>query len=62
MPKVVLKSEVATAPDLLWRAIREFGALDRWNPRVHALDSEGDAIGSTRKVEVEGVGVFVERL
>ncbi|MDJ0942929.1 MAG: SRPBCC family protein [Kiloniellales bacterium] len=62
MPKVVLKSDVAAAPDVLWRAIRDFSALGRWNPLVLSLDSDGDGEGSTRRVELEGAGTFVERL
>ena len=62
MPKLVLKSDVAVTPDRLWHALRDFGGLDRWNPLAHLLECDGDHVGSTRRVELPGTGVFVERL
>ena len=62
MPRVVLTSDVAASPDLLWQAIKGFSAIGEWNPLVRKLESEGDTVGSTRRLELEGAGNFVERL
>ena len=62
MPKLVLKSDVAVAPDLLWQSIRRFSAIAAWNPLVRDLQADGDTVGSVRELELEGAGHFVERL
>ena len=62
MPKVVLTSDVAASPDMLWQAIKGFSAIGTWHPLVRDVSSEGDGVGSTRRVEVQGAGHFVERL
>lgn len=62
MPRLVLKSDVAASPKLLWQAIKGFSAIGDWNPLVRKVESEGDTVGSTRRIELEGAGRFVERL
>ena len=62
MPRLVLKSDVAASPDLLWQAIKGFSAVGDWNPLIRKVESEGDEVGSTRKIELEGAGNFIERL
>lgn len=62
VPRVVLKADVAVSPELLWQAIRDFAAPNRWHPLALTLECDGDRVGSTRRVKLEGTGVFVERL
>ncbi len=62
MAKVVLRSNVARSPILLWDAIKQFGALADWNPLVRRVRTEGNAVGCTREIEFEGTGKFIERL
>lgn len=62
MAKVVLRSDVAASPDLLWRRIKGFSSVAAWNPLVRAVEAEGDTVGCTREVDIEGAGQFIERL
>ena len=62
MGKVVLKSDVNASPDLLWQTIKGFSSVAAWNSLVRVVKAEGDAVGCTREVDVEGTGRFIERL
>lgn len=62
MPKVVLTSDITASPELLWQAIKSFSAVGSWHPLAHMIESEGDTVGSRRKISFEGAGEFVERL
>ncbi|WP_193368970.1 SRPBCC family protein [Pelagibius marinus] len=62
VPKLVLKSDVALPPEQLWRIISDFAAPNRWNPLAQILACDGDRVGSIRRVQLAGAGVFVERL
>ena len=62
MAKLVLKSEVAAAPDLLWQTIRGFSSIKDWNPLVQMIDSQGETVGATRTLNFQGAGRFTERL
>ena len=57
MPRVVLKSDIAASPDLLWQAIKGFSAIGDWNPLVREVESEiGEAAGDpprNRREEAE---------
>jgi len=62
MPKVVLQSDVAAHPDIIWAAIKDFRSVAQWNPLVRNLAMHGSGVGSVRTVDLEGAGKFVERL
>jgi len=62
MPKVVLQSDVAAHPDIIWAAIKDFSSVAQWNPLVRNLAMHGSGVGSVRTVDLEGAGQFVERL
>ena len=63
MPKVLMKTDIATSPDMLWKAIGSFQEIGSWHPLVKMMESEGTGEGATRKLELAGGhGTLVERL
>ena len=63
MPKVLMKTEVAAAPDMLWKAIGSFQEIGSWHPLIKMVENEGSGEGATRKLALAGgQGTLVERL
>lgn len=63
----VSRSSVILLPlSVLWRAIRDFGAVDRWHPLVARSfiedDRPADAVGCVRHLTLKDGGVIRERL
>ncbi len=62
MSKVVLKSDIASDADLVWKAISNFQQIALWNPLIETIETTGEGVGSERTIDAKGAGVFVERL
>ncbi len=63
MPKLMMKTELAASPDLLWKTIGPFRAIGDWHPMIEAVESEGEGRGEIRTLRLAGgQGALVERL
>lgn len=62
MPRVVLRTQVAAPAELLWQTVKGFASVADWNPLVRDIEADGDGVGALRKVALQGIGEFVERL
>ena len=62
MSKVSLSSQFPVTPDQLWETIGRFAGLHDWHPAVEKTETEGEGVGSTRKLHLAGSGTIVEKL
>lgn len=63
MPRIVLRTDLATSAEEIWRAIGEFDSFADWYPFADAVGDDVDESGNVRRIHVKGFnGVIVERL
>ena len=55
--------EIDAPAERVWEALREFGAIQRWNPAVpesHSTSDEKEGVGATRHCDLASPGVSIE--
>ncbi len=63
MPKLMVKTELAASPEMLWKMIGRFRAIGDWHPMIETVESEGEGQGEIRKLQLAGgQGAMVERV
>ena len=61
--KVTESVTVKAAPDQVWAALKDFGAMEKWHPAVEkTVADKGSSVGSTRTLTLKGGGTVVEEL
>ena len=61
--KVTESVTVKAAPDQVWAALKDYGAMEKWHPAVEkTVADNGNSVGSTRTLTLKGGGTVVEEL
>ena len=61
--KVTESVTVKAAPDQVWAALKDYGAMEKWHPAVEkTVADKGNSVGSTRTLTLKGGGTVVEEL
>lgn len=61
--KVTETVTIKAAPDAVWAAIKDYGALQTWHPAIDkTVADKGSAVGSIRTLTLKGGGTVVEEL
>ena len=61
--KVTETVTIKAAPDAVWNAIKDYGAMDKWHPAVESTSADkGNEPGSVRKLTLKGGGQIIEEL
>lgn len=60
--KVIETVTIARPPEAVWMHVKDFDSL-KWHPAVDATTADqGSAVGSVRRITLQGGGTLVERL
>jgi len=62
MSKVSMSGQFPVSPDQIWETIGRFAGLHDWHPAVESSETEGDGVGSVRKLHLAGGGTILEKL
>ncbi len=62
MPSVAERIDILAPADVVWKTVRDFGAIDEYVPPITNADLSGEGVGAERTLTLVDGGHVVERL